>query len=519
MRIRLGRTLLYGTGATVSGLTAYTAYNNGLDINNVGAIRFGRAAWAVGWIGVDYKMTLFSGKVDSASPQYEGIKSACHQRSADKLLKLCCSNGGVFIKVGQHMGSLDYLLPEEYVNTMKVLHSRAPAMPLKEVREVIKDELGQEPEQLFATFDPEPLGTASLAQVHKATLKDGRVCAVKVQHKYVKKHSLVDIYTCTVLVKAVKWAFPQFEFMWLAEEMSKNLPNELDFSTEGRNSEKVSNQLHAFRWLKIPRIEWRLTSDRVLTMEYCAGKHISDVKWIKEQGLDVKEVSQKLGMLYSEMIFTHGYMHCDPHPGNILIQKGPNGGAEIVLLDHGLYTQLSNQFRWNYSRLWQGIINRDVAGIKAAATDLDIGHLYHLFTCMVTGRSWSSIEKGLDMAQKTKGESAEIKANAAKYAKEITDILAFANRHMIMVFKTNDLLRGIESNLGTLNSMSSFVQMSRSCMRCIEQESKRTCNTRLGWLRIHVWGRWAQFKISFYEVFLWAYWSKVGALLTRRQVQ
>ena len=134
--------------------------------------------------------------------------------------------------------------------------------------------------------------------------------------------------------------------------------------------------------------------------------------------------------------------------------------------------------RYDYADFWLAIINRDVSSIRAAADRLGVGQLAELFACMVTARSWTSIQKGLDVAPKTKSEvglssysfelwmittlafqSAEIKANVIKYFKEIADVLAFVNRQMILIFKTNDLLRGIESSLGTKNSMATFIQV------------------------------------------------------------
>lgn len=514
MRRRLGRTLLTGVGLAAGGGLAYSAYNSDMDPNNVGAVRFGRAAVAVGNIGWDYKRSLFSGKLEDK--EYEEAKSSCHQRSAEKLLKLCQVNGGVFVKVGQHIGALDYLLPEEYVSTLKVLHSRAPEMALEDIITVIKEELGKEPSELFADFDPVPLGSASLAQVHKATLFSGEVVAVKVQHKYVKRHSFVDIWTCDFLVRMVKFVFPQFEFMWLAEEMRKNLPLELAFTQEAQNAEKVAMIFKDTTWLKVPRIWWPLTTDRLLVMEYCPGGHIDDVAALKKQGVDVYDVSRKIGQMYSKMIFDYGYVHCDPHPGNVLVQKDSSGETQIVLLDHGLYTQLSSKFRYDYADFWSAIINRDVEAMKSSADELGVGALYGLFACMVTARSWSSIQKGVDVAERNASESAEIKANAAKYIKEITDVLAFVNRQMILIFKTNDLLRGIESSLGTKNSMSSFIQMSRSCMRVLQEKSLIKATSSVSRWRINTWARFSQFKISCYEVFLFIYWSRLGTLLRLR---
>ena len=126
------------------------------------------------------------------------VHQQVHLRSALRLRDLCCINGGAYIKVGQYIGTLDYLLPLEYVQTMKVLHSDAPQSPLSDIYTVIVEELGFPVEQLFLNFEEKPLGAASLAQVHKATLKDGRTVAVKVQHRDVQKNAAVDMKTVEV---------------------------------------------------------------------------------------------------------------------------------------------------------------------------------------------------------------------------------------------------------------------------------------------------------------------------------
>lgn len=427
------------------------------DTNNVGVIRFGRAAWTVGRIGFDYKLNLFSSSSPkSGTPDYEDLKTQIHTRSANRLLDLCNANGGCFTKVGQHIGALDYLLPEEYVSTMKVLHSQAPRMELDDIYAVLKEELGHDVQSVFEEFDEKPLGTASLAQVHRVKIKDtGEEGALKVQHRYVKGHSFVDIYTMDFLVRVVNYAFPQFEFMWLADEMKKNLPLELNFLQEGRNAEKISNLLSHLPYLRIPRIHWNLSTERVLFMEYVDGGHIDDIDYMKANNIDVNSVSKYVSEIYAEMIFYNGYVHCDPHPGNVLVKKNKiNGRDEVILLDHGLYTQLTNDFRHNYAQFWNSILNADVEGIKNSADSLGVGQLYGLFACMATGRSWNSIQKGIDKAEKNSAESKEIKENAARYIKEIADVLAFVNRQMILIFKTNDLLRNIEFTLGTQNNMS-----------------------------------------------------------------
>ncbi|XP_030659381.1 uncharacterized aarF domain-containing protein kinase 1 isoform X7 [Nomascus leucogenys] len=352
-----------------SGIYLYS--NKYLDPNDFGAVRVGRAVATTAVISYDYLTSLKS--VPYGSEEYLQLRSKVHLRSARRLCELCCANRGTFIKVGQHLGALDYLLPEEYTSTLKVLHSQAPQSSMQEIRQVIREDLGKEIHDLFQSFDDTPLGTASLAQVHKAVLHDGRTVAVKVQHPKVRAQSSKDILLMEVLVLAVKQLFPEFEFMWLVDEAKKNLPLELDFLNEGRNAEKVSQMLKHFDFLKI---------------------------------------SRHLGKMYSEMIFVNGFVHCDPHPGNVLVRKHPGTGkAEIVLLDHGLYQDL------------------------------------------------------------------EIRNNAANYLPQISRLLNHVPRQMLLILKTNDLLRGIEAALGTRASASSFLNMSRCCIRALaEHKKKNTCS-------------------------------------------
>ena len=112
---------------------------------------------------------------------------------------MCWRNGGCFIKVGQHIGALDYLLPAEYVNTMKVLHQSAPESPIADIKRIIADDLRQSVDDLFSSFEERPIASASLAQVHRATRRgDGEIVAVKVQHPHIKAHSAVDMATMKV---------------------------------------------------------------------------------------------------------------------------------------------------------------------------------------------------------------------------------------------------------------------------------------------------------------------------------
>lgn len=194
-----------------------------------------------------------------------------------------------------------------------------------------------QPNELFDTFDDEPLGTASLAQVHRATLKNGQEVAVKVQHPYVLGNSKVDMKTMEYLCKIMSYVFPDFKMQWLVEESKKNLPIELDFLNEGRNAEKVADMFKEIKWLKVPRIFWDISSKRVLVMEYVTGGQVNDLEYIQSNKIDPFDIANKIGQLYSNMIFINGFVHSDPHPGNILVRKTKKGDTQLILLDHGLY--------------------------------------------------------------------------------------------------------------------------------------------------------------------------------------
>lgn len=487
-------------GAACTG-TVISLHSNDYDLNSVGVVRLGRAATTVLDVSLNYKRNLYGAQVEKTSKKYIQLKSQCHKEAAEKLLELCCTNKGVYIKVGQHIAALDYLLPHEYVETMRILHSHAPQTDLDSIRKVIREELGKEPEEIFKSLDPEPLGAASLAQVHRATLHDGTVVAVKVQHPYVRGNSVVDLRTMELLVKIVSWAFPDFKFQWLVDETKKNIPRELDFSQEGRNAEKLV-KIYGFKykWLKVPSILWNLTTPRVLTMEYLDGGQVNDAKYIRKHGIDPLEVSDRLGMLYSDMIFTEGFVHSDPHPGNILVRKGHQGESQIVLLDHGLYADLSRDFRTQYAELWLSILNVDRGAMRAHCTRLGIRpEMYGLFTCMVTGRSWESVLVGVDKSgPRSKNESAFMRKNLPNVLPQISDILDTVNRQMLLVLKTNDLLRGIEYSLGTYEQMQSFKTMSRRCIRAAYAERIRQAGGSMTRAWITLTQYWTLFKFAFY---------------------
>ncbi|UYV81764.1 ADCK1, partial [Cordylochernes scorpioides] len=441
-----------------------------VDISQMGLARFGRASLAIGRIAWDYK-TRPRGIDEEEDLR---LTSEVNLRSARRLLNVCQKNGGVFVKVGQHISALDYLIPPEYTTTLRVLQKNVVRETSLDPLSIIQRELGRDVSEIFEEIDETPLGTGSLAQVHAARLKSGERVAVKVQHPEVGAHSVVDIATMEVLVRLVAWLFPSFQFVWLAEEMKKNLPLELNFINEGKNADIIREKFAHLTWLKIPRVHWELSTKKLLVMEFFDGGTVTDKSYLDSHRISRNEVSKLIGELYSQMIFLHGHVHCDPHPGNILVRREGNN-LQIVLLDHGLYTTLTDQFRLNYCHLWMAILTRDIAGIKEYAHKLGVGDLYSLLAGILTQRTWKSITKGIDRCVQTWQENEEIRIEAQAYFYEIAAILNKVPRQMILLLKTNDLLRNLEHVLGTCTTSPSFSTMLRMCIYAVHQDRFRRC--------------------------------------------
>ncbi|XP_018323647.1 uncharacterized aarF domain-containing protein kinase 1 isoform X6 [Agrilus planipennis] len=255
--------------------------------------------------------------------------------------------------------------------------------------------------------------------------------------------------------------------------------------------------------LRILKKRWDLTTSRVLTMDFVEGGQINDLEYINKNGLDRFEIADKLGKLYSRMIFIYGFVHSDPHPGNILLKKAEDGSCEIVLLDHGLYATLSKDLRVEYSQLWLSILNKDKQGMKTHSRNLGIeGDIYGLFACMISGRTWDSLMEGITRKKPSLKEKKIMQDILPTVLPKINEILECVNRQMILIFKTNDLMRGIEYTLNTSNRMASFKVMSCCCIRSVYGDKMDKARSIIDKLKIVATQYWLLFKINIYYAFL-----------------
>src|SRR5579872_1343233 len=270
--------------------------------------------------------------------------------------------GPTFVKFGQLLSMRPDIVPPDLVAELRSLQDDVRPFPFEQAERVIEEELGNSLERLFLDFDPMPVAAASIGQVHRATLPNGRSVAVKVQRPDAGRQieaDLVLLYQAAKLVKERVHALAFIDARALVDEFARQIRQELDYRLEGRNGQTFHRNFAGNPNVRVPRIYWTYSRARVLTMEWLEGTQLADVDTL---GLSLEE-RRDLAYLTAEtwmtMIFRHGFFHGDPHPANILVMEE---AGTIGLVDFGSAGKLSDDDMTKLTRLF----------IDAAAENVDI---------------------------------------------------------------------------------------------------------------------------------------------------
>jgi ubiquinone biosynthesis protein len=259
-----------------------------------------------------------------------------HRRGADRVLDTSAALGGTLIKACQFVSTRPDILPTPYIESLSKLQDRVPPHPWSEIKGIIRQELGREPNEIFEWIERRPVAAASIAQVHRARLYDGREVAVKVQYPGIVGIIDTDLTVLQRIVALVGCLYPTIQLQPILDYLKETLPLELDFQREAKAMAELRTALQHREDIIIPASIQELSTKRLLVMEFINGVKITDRTALLDAGISPTAVVRLLNDVYAEQIFRLGMLHADPHPGNLFVQPGP----KLVLLDHGLTVRL-----------------------------------------------------------------------------------------------------------------------------------------------------------------------------------
>ena len=306
-------------------------------------------------------------------PLTKQVKARIEQKKAlsmEKRLRLTLERlGPTFIKFGQVLSVRPDLIPKSYIKELEKLQDSVPPFSYDIVKQRIRKELGKDVNEIFSSFEKKPLASASISQVHKAILKDGKNAAVKIQRPDVKKIMETDIEIMFYGAKLLEARIPKirkFSPVQVIEEFSKWTEKELDFKREAMNAKIFAKNFSESKTVKIPEIYPDLTTNRILTMEFIDGIELHNIKEIKRKKINLIPLLNNGFDAVLTQVFVHGFFHADPHPGNILITKD----KKLAFVDFGIVGHFDEELKTKSIDLFYGIISNNPETIVATLADL-----------------------------------------------------------------------------------------------------------------------------------------------------
>ncbi len=284
--------------------------------------------------------------------------------------------GTTFVKLGQILSTRSDLIPPEYQEELAKLQDDVKAVPSETITDLVVSEIGRPIDQVFSSFDLEPLAAASIGQVHLATLIDGTEVVVKVRRPGVVEQVEIDLDVLHHIANSAS-RFSRFsdryDLIEVVEEFSNTLMEELDYRNEARNAERIAKNFAGDQSIHIPRIFWEATTSGMITMSRITGIKVTDSEGLDAAGVDRQALANRSANIILKMIFEDGLFHSDPHPGNFFIE----GNGRIGLIDYGQVGILDDRTRDRLIDLVLAARNQDSHRVVDALQDLGMGKDIH----------------------------------------------------------------------------------------------------------------------------------------------
>lgn len=298
-----------------------------------------RVATTAAWVWALYRLPAYGRRLTRQTAPVDRTRT--HERAARLVLSTALSMRGVIIKLCQAVATRSDVFPPAFIDTLKQCHDAVPPKDWPTVSSAVERELGKPIDAVFSEFEREPLASASLAQVHRARLQDGRDVAVKVQYPDIEDIVRTDLANmhrvCSIYQR---FDTQPLELLPLLSELTRHIGFELDFRREADSADHIRGLFRDDPKVVVPEVYREWSTSRILVMELVDGIRVSDKAALEAAGLDPARVVQDLMHVFVRMIMGEGFFQADPHPGNIFI--GPKG--QLVLMDFGLCKDLPEGF-------------------------------------------------------------------------------------------------------------------------------------------------------------------------------
>lgn len=278
--------------------------------------------------------------------------------------------GSTFVKIGQLLSTRSDLLPPVYLDALSRLQDDVEPLPYEDIEKAVQEQLGVKLSKAFESFDEHPVGSASIAQVHRATLRSGREVVVKVQRPNARKEMVTDLDSlqeiADFLTEHTEFG-KRYEVGRLLDEFRSSLMRELDYGKEANNLKELRRNLEDFHRLVVPEVVDDFSTSLILTMDYLPGTKVTSISGAALNDIDGEGLTNEIFKAYLKQILVDGFFHADPHPGNLLLMKD----HRIAILDLGMVGRLNQRMRDQMLHLLAGISHGD--GIQAAEAAIRMG--------------------------------------------------------------------------------------------------------------------------------------------------